>query len=361
MRVVFPALLDAFDCGAEDCACRTAQRWAPAGKPLPAGRFPFRAAERAMVRGAARLAKGDDAPAKPANLTGDFPIAAVATPQGAELYFSALCPGVRSVLSANTEAVDLARSEGGWRVALQVFQPADKLKEVPLTAKKSIGWRQFQALRENLLDLIADPSLLVLARLARVAALVDSVVSERWVPGAVTPLTARNFLAFRGYLESRVASVDTEALALAAIALGPLFPELQLADLGSDSLLTALQGDWREDIKAWVAPREQDAVPAVEAWLALRVFAMPLDRDHSLQRAYAELFEGFAVGIRLASALGRARNAASTPASLVACLALAEAWIADSGEALPVWQRPEESHDRGPRMVDVDMTLESIC
>lgn len=361
MRVVFPALLDGFDCGDADCACRAALRAATAVKPLGPGKFPYRQAEKAMLRGAARLAKGDAPPAKPMALVGDYPIAAVATPAGAELYFATLCPSVRQLLAEQTEAVDLARAEGGWRIPLQVFAPEDKLRDVRLTATRTLPWRHFQNMRELLLDLIADPSNALLGRLARVASLVDAAVTDQSLATAKAPLTGRMFLAFRGFLESRCGALNGAALAKAVAAMLPLAPDLELTADDLPGLAEALQGDWRADVRQWLAVREPELGPAFEAYLALRVFAMPFDRDQTVQRAYAELFEAVVAGMRLAAAVGHVRGEPATPATLVASLALAEAWVADAGEALPMFQRPAESHDRGPKMADIDMTFESIC
>ncbi len=361
MRVVFPALLDGFDCGAADCACRAALRAAPAVKPLAAGKFPFRQAEKAMLRGAARLAKGEDLPAKPMALSGDYPIAAVMTPAGAELYFASLCPTVRQLLAVQTEAVDLARAEGGWRIPLQVFQPDDQLRDLRLTGVRTLPWRHYQTLREHLLDLVADSSNALLGRLARVASLIDAVVADQSLATARAPLTGRMFLAFRAFLESRCGALDGAALANAVGAMLPLAADLTLQASDITSLTEALQGDWRADVRQWLAVREPELGPAFEAYLALRVFAMPLDRDQTLQRAYAELIETVVAAMRLAAAVGQVRQSPVTPAMLVASLALAEAWIADAGQGLPTFQRPSETHDRGPKMADIDMTFESIC
>ncbi len=361
MRVVFPAVLDGFECGDGDCACREAMRAAAAVKGAVPGQFPFRDTEKALLRGAARLAAGNGPVAKPAVLVGDFPIAALATPSGAELYFSTLCPMVRAYVVAAEEAVDLAHSEGGWRAPLQVFQPAGITKAVPLAGAAVIPWRSYQKLRELLLDINADSTLSLLARLARAAHLVDQVIGELTVPTQPALLTPRAFLAFRSHLEVRMAAADGKALAAFVAKAAPLFPDL---DLDQDQLRTlgkALGEDWREPLRLWVAPAERVASMALEAYLALRYFAIPLDRDQSLERGHAELQEGIALGLRIAAALGRTLEQALEPVQLLACLALAEALVADAGKPLPIFERPQDSHDRGPRMADLDMTLESLA
>lgn len=361
MRVVFPAVLDGFECADQDCACRQAMRAATAVKPGPAGQFPFREIEKAALRGAARIANDQGTPAKAAPANSDFPIAAVASPGGAELYFATLCPMVRAYLAASEEAVDLARSEGGWRAPLQVFQPDGGGKLVRLSGAETLPWRQFQILREQLLDVIADPKLSLLARLARVGHLVDQVVGERAVPSTSPLLTPRGFLAFRSHLEGRMAAADAKALGAFLAKTAPLFPDLDLELSQFTDVAAALHGDWREPLRRWVAPAEVEAARPLEAYFALRLFATPLERDQSLQRGHAELQEGTALGLRLAAAVGQVLQQPLRPVQLLACLALAEAHVVDAAKGLPIFERPVDSHDRGPRMADLDMTLESLA
>lgn len=361
MRVVFPAVLDGFECADQDCACRQAMRAATAAKPVPPGQFPFRDAEKAVLRGAARLASDQGPPSKPAQFTGDFPIAAVTSPGGAELYFATLCPMVRAYLAAAEEAVDLARSEGGWRAPLQVFAPDGGGKLVRLSGGETLAWRQFQLLREQALDIIADPKLSLLARLARLAHLVDVVVSDRAVPASAPLLTPRGFLAFRAHLEGRMAAGDAKALAAFVVKTAPLFADFDLEPAQFADVAAALHGDWRQPLRSWVAPAELESSLALQAYFALRLFATPHERDQSLQRGHAELQEATALGLRLAAALGQVLQQPLRPVQLVACLALAEAHVADAAKALPIFARPADSHDRGPRMADLDMTLESLA
>jgi hypothetical protein len=363
MRVVLPALLDAFECADADCACRRAWRAAAAGRQPAADRFPFREAEDALVRGAAVLARADESTVAPSRVAGDaayLPIAAVATPAGAELYFSSRCAEVRALLASNDEPVDLARAEGGWRAPLAVFQPADQLKQVRLHGKHSLPWRSFQALRETLLDLLADPTHLPLGRLARVACLVDQVVTDQAVPAQVPPLTARHFLAFRGWLEGRVAAADATAMGHFHARAWPLWPELTVQP-DDPAWHAALAGDWRVQLRRWLVPVEQDLAGALEACVALRLFAVPLGRDQTLQRGYAEVLESVALGLRWSAALAEVEGAPVTAEQLVAGLSLAEALVATSAAPLPAFSRPADSHERGPRMIDLDMTWESIC
>lgn len=361
MRVVFPAVLDGFECADGDCACRQAMRAATATKGAVPGQFPFRDAEKAVLRGAARLAAGHGPAAKSAVLVGDFPIAAVAAPSGAELYFSTLCPMVRAYVAAAEEAVDLARSEGGWRAALQVFQPANGIKAVPLAGASMIPWRSYQKLRDQLLDINADTTMSLLARLARAAHLVDQVIGEMAVPAEPALLTPRAFLAFRSHLEVRMAAADGKALGAFVAKAAPLFPDLDLDQAQVRALVKALAEDWREPLRLWVAPAERVASLTLEAYFALRYFAIPLERDQSLERGHAELQEAAALGLRVAAALGSTLQQTLEPSQLLACLALAEALVADAGTPLPIFVRPVDSHDRGPRMADLDMTLESLA
>lgn len=357
MRVVLPALLDAFECADGDCACRRAQRAAPAVAAVPEGRFPFREADDALLRGAAALAGGD---AAESGFASGFPIAAVATPQGAELYFSTRCAQVRALLAVNEDPIDLARAEGGWRTPLQLFQFADQAKSVRLTAKQALPWRAFQALREMLLDLLADPTLLPFARLARAAALIDQVITEQAVPVQAPPLNARQFLAFRGWFEGRVAAADGAHMAAFHARAWPLWPELRVQP-DDPAWHAALSGDWRDQLRRWLVPVEPTLTGALEAFVALRVFAVPFARDQTLQRGYAEVFESIALGLRWSAALATVEGAAVTPQQLMAGLTLAEALVSSDAAALLPYARPADSHERGPRMIDLDMTWESIC
>jgi hypothetical protein len=86
-----------------------------------------------------------------------------------------------------------------------------------------------------------------------------------------------------------------------------------------------------------------------------------LDRDLSLARGYADLFEGLAVGLRYAAALAETPERDVDGEVLVAALALGEHYVAGAGAGLPAFTLPADQHERGPRMADLDMTLESIC
>jgi len=315
------------------------------------------------LAGAAALGRGEQ-PLRDAAAGhyADHPIIAIATPQGAELTFSSLCPTVRGLLAANREPVALARVEGGWRCALRVFQPDGLLREVRLTPRKTVPWAAFSATRDSLLDLIAEPTLPLLARLARVALVLDLALSERNLPVPVPPLTARGFLAFRGFVESRTASAPSQAMVRFAADALPLWAQdVGLARSDIAALLDALSGDWRSHFRVRLVPAERDIAPAIEAWLGARLFAIPLDRDQSIARGYAEFFEGFALGLRYAAALGEVKQQLVGPRTIVAALALGEHFVAAAGEPLPSFEVPRDVHERGPRMADLDMTLESIC
>lgn len=367
MRVVFPAVLDAFACADSQCPCRTALRAATATGPAKAaGRFPFRDAEQALLDGAALLAAQPDvmlaAVADAAARFGDYPVVAVQTPQGVELTVSTLCPTVRDLLAANHEPMSLARAEDGWRAALQVFHPADGGKDVRMTPRRTVKWAEFLMLRDTLLDLVADQTLPLLARMARVGSLIDTAIDERMPAAQPQPLTARSFLAFRGYVESRLACAEAEPLAHFAARTLPLYTKataLQAHDM--PAILDALAGEWREHFRRWLVPAERDITAAVEAWLGMRLHAIPLDRDQSLARGYAEFFEGFATGLRFAAAMGQVRQTIVDPATVIAALAMGEYYVAAAQQPLPTFELPRDVHERGPRMADLDMTLESVC
>lgn len=366
MRVTFPAVLDAFACSDQRCACRNSLRAAAAVSAATTDKFPFRDAELAMIAGADPARAADKASAVQAadlgDRFGDYPVVAIATPDGVELSFASLCPTVQALFARNVEPIALARAEGGWRVGLRVFHHADKLREVRLSPRRTLPWAEFAAFRESVLDLVAEPTLPLLARLARVAGLVDLLVSERSAPGLVPPLTARGFLAFRGFVESRVASAEPESLAEFAARTHAFWgPNVRLQSSEVPGLLDALGADWRGQLRTWVVPVERRLGPVLEAWLGARLFATPLDRDLSIARGYSELFEGFAVALRFAAALGEVRQAPVDENGIAAALALGEHLVASEGAPLPAFELPRDLHDKGPRMADLDMTLESIC
>lgn len=367
MRVVFPAVLDGFACGEEDCVCRASLRAAALATPAnakPVAGFPFRQAEQALVAGAARLGEtgADAGKGTGGALFGDYPIVAIKTPTGVELTFASLCPAVRLLLAGNEEPVSLAGSEDGWRVPLSVFHHEAGLKEIRLTPRRLVRWPQFTAMRDVLLDLIAEPTHPLLARLAQVAAVIDVALTDHGLPTLSQPLTARGFLAFRGFIESRAASVEAEPLAAFAARALPLVTDA--TGVGPEhvpALLDALSGDWRAHAKKWLVPAEKDIASAIEAYLGARLFSIPVDRDQSLARGYTEFFEGFAVGLRLAAAMGEVLQQVVDVDVAVAALAIGEHAVSAASEPLPMFEMPRDASGRGPRMADLDMTLESIC
>jgi len=367
MRVVFPALFDAFDCDDAHCPCRRAIAAAPApsARSWEPGRFPFRAAERAALRGAARLA-ADQPPAVDAvDYPGGYPVQAIGTPLGAEIHFATLCPSVRYAMAENVDAVDLARAEGGWRHPLQVFVPDDRLKAVRLDRDRALPFRAFAAVRERLLDAVADPTLPPFARMARLANLVDRLVQEGQAPatvgGGLPPLAPRDFLAFRAHVEARIGAADPRALAKEVAAGWPLLPDLELDADQIEALPDALRGDWRDQLTRWLAPAEEWVAPGVETYLAVRVFAIPLDRDQTVERGYAELFESFAQAVRLVVALAEVKRAPVAVWQLIACWALCEAHVADGAKGVAAFARPADAHARAPHLAELDLTLGGLA
>lgn len=364
MRVIFPALYDAFECADDDCPCRRALRHAPApaDKAWQPGDFPFAEAERAMLGGAAQLAAGKAEPKKIADIECDYPIAGLATPAGVELHFAALCPVVRAAIAANEDAVDLARAQSGWRLPVQVFSPQPPMKSVAVTGEIRLPWRQYAQLREWLLDVAADSTVPVLGRMARAVHAIDALAADGAPQFAVAqglaPLTARMFLNFRAYMEARVQATDAKLAATAVQKYASLAPEIAT---GSAEIAAALQGDWRLQSARWLAGSEAELAPAFETYLAVRIFGIPLDRDQTLQRGYAELVEGLAFGLRLALAVAEVQAAPIKPAQLVAAWALGESVLAAGGKPLPAFRRATADHDRVIRTADIDMTLGGIA
>jgi len=202
----------------------------------------------------------------------------------------------------------------------------------------------------------------LLTRLAEIAAVSAAVVEHKGLPAELPQFTARAFLAWRGFLESRVASAPAELLADFAAAVQPLFAETPgMSADARTALADALAADWRAHLLARVAPAERDITDALEAWLGSRLFALPLDRDQSFARGIAEFFEAFAIGLRYLAALCEAAGCDATPDIAVAAMALADHHVASAGAKLPGFALPPSTPGRAPRMVDVDMTLASIC
>lgn len=368
MHVIFPAALDNVACEPGTCACRdwlgvAAKR---AGKRRRRGgpRLPMPQAEWALVDALLRHT-GDDPPATPAALAGAWdghPVYGWITPDGVEVAFSTLCAEVRARLAATDEPVALATADGGWRRPLQVFRFDGDKPPIRLSPEVELGWSEFAATRDAALDLVADHRHPLLARLAQVVGLLHVVQQDRALPQHLPPLTARTFLAFRGFLEARVAAADAESMARFGAALLPLISAetgLQPADAGR--LLDTLNGDWRDQLKRRMVAVESSLWSAIEAWLGVRIFAMPLCRDQSIARATAELIDGFAHGLRFAAALAEIADRPVDPPLVVAALSLGEHHVAHAGAPLPPFTLPEGGRERGPRMADLDMTLASIC
>lgn len=360
MRVVFPAVLDNFACADRDCPCRVAMRSAQL-KPSKHAIFPLQQAEIALLNGAERVSRGTKPAADAVAEAGDYPLVAVRTPTGVELSFATMCMQVRKLLAENQEPMTLANAEGGWRVPLRMFVAADGYKLVRLSAGKTVRWREFAALREIVLYLISDQTQTLLSRLARIAATVEKFVDQATAQPDASPLTARMFLAFRAFAESRMAAADPEQLAkFAGQTLSLWGSQAGMTANSVPPLLDALAGDWRAHLVTWVVAAEREGTAAMEVYLGARLAALPFDRDLSISRGYAEFFEGFAMGLRYAAALGEVSQRRLTSLELITALSLGETFVASSGQALPPFESPKELHERGPRMADLDMTFECI-
>ena len=346
MRVTFASVLDNFFCQRADCLCK------PVRTTPPLDGQPGRAAVLAALQ--TPVAPSDSAP------WNDFPLQAVQTAGGVTLTFSSLCPVVRARMLAGEEPVTPAHSEGGWRQPLQVWKPDGK-PLVLLFPDFPVPWPAFVALRDVLLDLAAEPMLPMLGRLTRLAMTFDAAQHTRALPPVAPLLTPRGFLAFRAFLEARCASADPEKLAHFVAQMRARLPELALTDADLPRLLDALNGEWREQVRQWLVPAERDLLQVFETWLGTRLIALPFDRDVSLARAWTELLESAALAIRYAAALGELRHSRTSPATLLAALTLAEHLVATAEQPLPPFEQPRDVHDRGPRMADLDMSLEAIC
>ncbi len=344
MRVTFASVLDSFSCQRATCTCKRV-RTAAALDGHPG-------------RASAAVALNADA-ATGTTAWNDFPLQAVQTPDGASLSFSALCPSVRAHLLRAEEAVTPAHSDGGWRQPLRVWKPDGK-PHVLLFSDTPVPWPAFVSLRDVLLDLAAEPSLPLLGRLTRLAMTFDAAQFTRALPSDAPTLTPRGFLAFRAFMEARCATAHPEALAKFAVDARHLFPELALRADDLPPLLDALSGEWREQVRLWLVPAERSLLSVWETWLGARLLALPFDRDLTLARAWAELLESAALAIRYAAALADLRQVRVSSEVLLASLALAEHAVAIGHSPLPIFEQPRDLHDRGPRMADLDMSLEAI-
>ncbi len=371
MYVIFPAALDNVACESDTCACRAwaalawkrekkrRKRRRSAGLPLPMPQV-----ERALID-ALLAAEGDVALESDVELPGAWdghPVFGWNTPDGIELAFSTLCGAVRAGLAETDEPVALATADGGWRRPLQVFRFTDGLEQIRLGGDGHLQWADFAALRDELLDLVADRRHPLLARIAHVAGMLALVLRDRDIPARVPPLTARTFLAFRGFLEARVAAADTESMARFSAALLPLYgAEVGLQPADAARLIDTFNGDWREQLQRRMVPVESELASAIEAWLGVRLFAMPVARDRSLDRALAELVDSFAQGLRFAAVLAEIGDRPVDATLVMSALALGEHHVTHSATPLPAFTLPDASHQRGPRMADLDMTLAAIC
>lgn len=372
MRVVVPAFLDDFLCGVPDCACRRAlaqaaslpsQSRKQSQPPTPA--WPPAAAEAALWQGGRACTAGQqgslsnaqlDAPA--ADATG--PLTAVAVGAEAELYFSALCPQVRDAVSHYRDALDLLRRPDGWRLPLHAIAVDDPSPEVWISAGQPLPWPAWTALRDALLDALADPGLPLLPRIARVAlALAQPPAVPATGPVQLAPLTARDYLHVRAHLEARLAAQSPAWLAAHFPAGNGLFPEL--AEPSAAAWKRALQADWRPALAGPLAECEREVTPALEILLSLQVFAMPMARGLTLQRCLAGWIEALAVGLRWMAALWHWRQAMPDTAQWVAVLAAADAAVAAAAAPLPQLAAPQPTHDRGPRMADLDLSFASLA
>ena len=346
MRVTFASVLDNFSCQRGICLCKRVRT-----APAIAGHL-GRAAHSTAVRETDAQEAG--------TLWNDFPLQASQTPDGAALTFSTLCPGVRTRVLAAEEPVTPAHSDGGWRQPLRVWKPDGKL-HVQLLGDCPVPWSAFVALRDTLLDLAAEPGLPLLGRLTRLAMTFDAAQHARALPPDAPPLTPRGFLAFRAFAEARCASIPPDRLTHFADRVRSWLPELDLQADELPALLDALSGEWREQVRLWLVPNERDLLDVSESWLGVRLLALPFDRDQSLARAWAELLESVAVAIRFAAALAELRQSPVTPELWLAALTLGEHFIAAEDQPLAVFELQRDLHERGPRMADLDMSLDAIC
>ena len=223
-------------------------------------------------------------------------------------------------------------------------------------------WHLYVELRDALLDLIVDRRHPLLARIAQAGSLTAFFLSERYMPENDLVLTARTFLSYRGQLEARVASAPVEEMAAFGRAMLPLYGDgIGLESSQMDAFAEAIGGDWRAQLKRWLVPAEAGLSSAFEAYLGLRLFMTPLDRDQSLYRGYAEFFESFAIGLRYVAAISEVLQRRVEPGVLMAAMMLGEHQVRHAKVPISSYAPPSESHIRGPRMADLDMTFESIC
>ncbi|GEM_PF-2849507 len=369
MHVYFCAALDGVTCDDSTCPCGAWIRSAGAKASKKKGRkkappsghvsFPARAQDEAVLDALGR--------SKPSGGTGrpdgwaDFPVHAWRTPEAFELGFSTLCPTVRAALAAADEPVAIATADGGWRRELSVFTFADGLQTVRVRPRTTAPWADYADLRDAMLDIIGDRRQPLLARLADIAAITATVVEHKGVPPELPTFTARSFLAWRGFLEARAAAANPKKMAAFANKVAPLFESDAGLVKHKDAIAAALSTDWRGILVERVASAEREFSDALENYLGARVFALPVVRDVSLARAYAEFYEAFAVGLRYLAALCELHGRDADAGLAVASMALGEHFVNSSKQKLAAFVPPPPSHDRAPRVADVDMTLASIC
>lgn len=371
MQILFCAALDGVTCEEQSCPCggwiraaarpKKRKKGGKAKKSKPdaiAFVAPTQTAALLEALAAGEPIDGDERPGQWA----DYPVSAWATPDGVEIGFNTLCFSVRQALAAVDEPATIATADGGWRRAISLFTFADGLKTIPIRPRDKMPWRDFAELRDVCLDIISDRRQPILARLAEVAAIAAVVVDEQSLPAELPQLSPRVFLAWRGFLESRVASANAKKLRKFAETTAPLFaPDSGLTPANAETFGESLDGDWRHELMTRMCPHERLLADPIEAYFSARLFATPIQRDVSLSRAWAEMFEGLAVGLRYLAALTAATDSQATPAMTISALAMGEHYVVSAAQKLPSFSLPPPSHGPSPKMADLDMTLASIC
>ena len=99
--------------------------------------------------------------------------------------------------------------------------------------------------------------------------------------------------------------------------------------------------DWRQLLREWVVPVERDLAVGIEAYLGARLFNGPVLRFRTLNRGYVEILEGFAVGLRVAAAIGGLQQSVLSAEQMVAALAVGEQVAARCGQPPPSFALPK--------------------
>jgi len=290
----------------------------------------------------------------------NFPVVALETPGGTELYFEPLCPEVRRPLYENPEPFALIEREGGWRRGVHAFRYAKPISAVSLDANRTIPWDDYVRYREEAIGIIADRAVSLFGRLARLAHWTAELDITGAVPAQPPILSAERYVGYRGWFEQATAEAPNELLALRFTQADHLLVDFAVRADRVEALQAGVT-DWREPYLRWVVPAEDEVAASVEAYLGARLFSIPFIADEHLIRAHWLLHLAFGAALRYMASLCAILETPCTREVAATALALGEFTYRQwQGDVLIFMPQPP-SHIRGPRLAEVDLTFGAIA